>query len=195
MVGRAGEWTLTEAARLLGQPQHRLIYLCEKGVIEPDLQDAEGRGSSRRFSSRNLLEFAVALSLRDLAAPVSLVAAVIHVLRVFEQLVGKRIPGFRLPESLQEPRAPDLRIIVSDDQHLYFTLALGESAPKVFGGLGLRDLSVPVRSTAAIKRTLSSARPAAKSASLGDFGGPEGSKHARLEVSVSAVARDLRVDA
>ena len=34
------EWSLSEAARLLGQPQHKLIYLCEKGVIIPDLGDA-----------------------------------------------------------------------------------------------------------------------------------------------------------
>jgi hypothetical protein len=59
-------WTLTQTARLLGEPQHRLIYLCEKGVVVPDFQDAEGRGSSRRFSDRNLLEFAIALRLREL---------------------------------------------------------------------------------------------------------------------------------
>ncbi len=63
---RAGEWTLTEAARLLEVPQHRLIYLCEKEVVQPDLNDATGRGSSRRFSRRNILEFAVALRLRDI---------------------------------------------------------------------------------------------------------------------------------
>ena len=84
-VGNSGEWTLTEAARILGKPQHRLIYLCEKGVVQPDVQDAEGRGSSRRFSARNLLEFAVALRLRDLEIAASFVGAVIHVLRAFER--------------------------------------------------------------------------------------------------------------
>jgi hypothetical protein len=34
---RAGNWALTESARLLEEPQHRLIYLCEEGAIEPDL--------------------------------------------------------------------------------------------------------------------------------------------------------------
>jgi len=57
--------SLTEIARLLGEPQHRLIYLCEKGVVVPGHGDASGRGSSRRFSRRNLLEFAVALRLQN----------------------------------------------------------------------------------------------------------------------------------
>jgi hypothetical protein len=45
MEAKPDVWTLTQAARLLGEPQHRLIYLCEKGVVVPDFQDAEGRGS------------------------------------------------------------------------------------------------------------------------------------------------------
>jgi hypothetical protein len=65
MGKQSEQWTLTEAAGLLREPQHRLIYLCEKGVVRPDYEDAKGRGSSRRFSARNLLEFAVALRLRE----------------------------------------------------------------------------------------------------------------------------------
>ena len=48
MARGTGDRTLTEAARLLKEPQHRLIYLCEKGVVEPDVQDAaapRGTGS------------------------------------------------------------------------------------------------------------------------------------------------------
>src|SRR5438093_10425565 len=93
------EWTLTKAARSLEEPQHRLIYLCEKGVVQPDLQDAEGRGSSRRFSARNLLEFAVALRLRELEISATFVGAVIHVLRIFERSVRRQLPAFHLPES------------------------------------------------------------------------------------------------
>ena len=103
-------WTLTQAARLLGEPQHRLIYLCEKGAVVPDFHDAEGRGSSRRFSARNLLEFAIALRLRELEIGVALVGAVVHVLRAFEPRVGKEFRGFRLPDSLRVPGAPDLHL-------------------------------------------------------------------------------------
>src|SRR3972149_8946826 len=97
-----GEYTLSQTARLLKEPQHRLIYLCEKGVVRPDIQDAEGRGSSRRFSARNLLEFAVALRLRDLEIATSLVGAGIYVLRGFERSVRRQIADFPLPDSLRE---------------------------------------------------------------------------------------------
>ena len=90
------EWTLSESSRLLGEPQHRLIYLCEKGVIVPDYGDAKGRGSSRRFSARNLLEFVLALKLRKLTLPVDTVAAVIHVLRAFVTKLSSEINGFEL---------------------------------------------------------------------------------------------------
>ena len=106
MTNRPGNWTLTAAARLLEEPQHRLIYLCEKGVVEPDVEDAGGRGSSRRFSNRNLLEFAVALCLRDLELPATAIATVVHVLRAFEGAVAREIGGFRLPESLLAKGAP-----------------------------------------------------------------------------------------
>ena len=89
------EWTLTEAARSLGEPQHRLIYLCEKGVVQPDLEEAKGRGSSRRFSARNLLEFAVALHLRELELPASIIGAVTYTLRAFERKVQAQMPTFR----------------------------------------------------------------------------------------------------
>jgi len=125
MAHESGDWTLTEAARRLGEPQHRLIYLCEKGVVEPDLQDAEGRGSSRRFSNRNLLEFAVALRLRDLELPATLIAAVVHVMRAFEAAVGREIRGFQLPASLRAKAAPDLRVVIGDGRRLYFTLGAG----------------------------------------------------------------------
>jgi DNA-binding transcriptional MerR regulator len=72
------EWFLSETARLLGQSQHRLIHLCEKGVIVPDLGEAGGQGSSRRFSARNLLEFEVALKLRELTVPVSSIVAILY---------------------------------------------------------------------------------------------------------------------
>ena len=99
MMAKSG-LTLSEVARLLGQQQHRLIHLCEKGVVRPDLGEARGRGSSRKFSARNVLEFAVAVKLRDLSVPVVAIAAVVHVLRVFEKSIAKELVDFRLPDIL-----------------------------------------------------------------------------------------------
>jgi DNA-binding transcriptional MerR regulator len=128
------EWSLSEAARLLRQPQHRLIYLCEKGVIRPDLGEAKGRGSSRRFSARNLMEFAIALSLRELTVPVSSVAAIVYALRAFERKVAREIPAFSLPFGLRTSRAPDLRAILTDAGRLYFFLGVEGGKPKIYGG-------------------------------------------------------------
>jgi len=196
MAHEAGDWTLTEAARLLGEPQHRLIYLCEKGVVEPDVQDAEGRGSSRRFSSRNLLEFAVALRLRDLELPATLIGVVVHVLRAFEGAVGREIRGFHLPESLRAKDAPDLRVVIGDGRRLYFTLGAGGGLPKVYGGIDLDDLKEPNgagRSRAKL-RLVKPATPAGGGRGADEFGGPERSRHTRVEISVTRIAQDLPLD-
>lgn len=191
---RSGEWTLTEAARLLGEPQHRLIYLCEKGVVLPDLRNANGRGSSRRFSARNLLEFAVALRFRALEIPATVVGAVIYVLKAFEQRVAAEVPGFQLPASLREPRAPDLRVVIADGRRLYFTLRAGKAAAKVFGGLDLRALGSSRKSQRAIERELARSEAPHSSLAPEDFGGPEGSRHVRVEVSITRIAQDLRLE-
>jgi len=194
MARGSREWTLTEAARILGEPQHRLIYLCEKGVVQPEIQDAEGRGSSRRFSSRNLLEFAVALRLRDMEISASFVGAVIHVLRAFERSVKRRIAHFRLPESLREQRAPDLRVVIGDGARLYFTLAQPGSAPKVYGGFDLREMISSNKGFRSLERGLARGKAPVNGGDADGLGGPEGSRHARLEVSVTAIARDLQLE-
>jgi DNA-binding transcriptional MerR regulator len=193
IISMADEWSMTEAARLLGEPQHRLIYLCEKEVVRPEFQDAEGRGSSRRFSARNLLEFAVALRLRELEISASLVRAILHVLRAFEHSMQKEMRGFELPASLRDSSAPDLRAVIADGQRLFFTLRRGEGRPKVFGGVDLRE----VKSSGSLKgleRELGRSRPEASDGTSHVFGEPEGSKHARVEISVTGIARDLRLD-
>jgi DNA-binding transcriptional MerR regulator len=193
-------WTLSEAARILAEPQHRLIYLCEKGVVVPDFAIAKGRGSSRRFSARNLLEFAVVLKLRELTLPVDTVAAIIHVLRAFETKVADEIKGFDLIHSLQGKNAPDLRIIISDGRLLYFSLGVGAGDRKLFGGLDFHSLATKKIKPTTIRKEKIAANEFGKevihkSASpASEFGGPEGSKHARIEISVTRIAKDLPLD-
>lgn len=190
------EWTLSEAARILDEPQHRLIYLCEKGVIVPQFGNAKGRGSSRRFSARNLLEFALALELRELTLPVDTVAAIIHVLRAFEKKVAGEIEGFDLFGGLRKKNAPDLRIIISDGRRLYFSLGTTTAAPKVFGGLDFRGLATGKTKPGARRKEKITAHDLgsgvnAAATSPTEFGGPEGSKHARIEISVTGIAKNL----
>jgi DNA-binding transcriptional MerR regulator len=185
------EWSLSEAARLLGQPQHRLIYLCEKGVILPDLGDAEGRGSSRRFSARNLLEFALALSLRELTVPVASVAAIIYALRAFEKKVAREIPGFDLVSSLKAARAPSLRVILTDAGRLYFALGAEGGKPKIYGGL---DFPALIASTRRIRRSTPRAKGKAAPGLVEVGSAPEVEVKARIEVSVTRIARELTLE-
>lgn len=179
---RRAEWTLPEAARLLGEPQHRLIYLCEQEVVIPDFGDADGRGSSRRFSARNLLEFALALKLRELTIPVATAAGIVHVLRVFSKTISEQMAGFDLAEGLREKEAPELRIIISDGEQLYFTLGLKGQKPKLFGGIDFQKLATSGGRKGVSQRGLQA---------LEAFGGPEGSRYARVEVDVTRLAKDL----
>jgi len=131
-------WTLTEAAKLLDVPQHRLIHLCEQKVVVPDLRDARGRGSSREFSNRNLFDFAVALAMRGLELPVSYVRAVLGVLRTFESQAKTLLGDFVLPDSLLAPGAPRVSLVILDGQRLYFRLTSGAKRPTLFGGVDIR---------------------------------------------------------
>lgn len=191
------EWTLTDAARSLREPQHRLIYLCEKGVVQPDLEDAKGRGSSRRFSARNLLEFAVALRLRALELPASVIGAITYSLRAFERKMQEQMPAFGLPDSLRGAGAPDLRARISDGR-LYFLLGTDKTGLRVYGGLELRRLAAGKTSISDLRRALTplpSSRPPRRHVPNGEL--PEGSNggtHARVEISITRIAQELRLE-
>lgn len=184
-------FTLSEIARRLDVPQHRLIHLCEKGVVVPDVHGAAGRGSSRVFSSGNFLEFAVALRLRDMMLPVAAVGAVVHVLRAFEQRLREDLPHFALADSLREDRAPELRVIISDGQMIYFSLGAAAKQPKLFGGIPLDQLE---GETPAWDGQIDAVRFRGNGRNSAGGLGPENSHYGRLELSVTAIARALPID-
>jgi DNA-binding transcriptional MerR regulator len=184
-------WTLPQAARLLDEPQHRLIYLCEKSVVVPDFADARGRGSSRRFSLRNLLEFAVALHLRTLGLPAGSIAAILYTLRAFEKRVSAKIPRFQIVEALRGPDRIELRILIRDGDRLYFLLRQADQDAQLFGGVELgRIRSVSASALAGRLRACSKATPGDPAG----FAGPEGSHYVRLDINISQIARDLKLD-
>ena len=193
----ATEFTLSEIALLLREPQHRLIHLCEKGAVIPDVEDARGRGASRRFSRRNVFEFALALKLRQMMLPVAVAAAVVRVLRAFGRHVASNIGSFRLPDGLRGRDAPDLRVILSDGRFLYFSLGRAAAVPKLFGGVDIRTItSAGKGKIAPAIREISHSRAARRprASGPGDFGTPEGSKHTRVEVSVTRIVQGLPLD-
>ncbi len=190
-MGSSSPYTLSDLARRLETPQHRLIHLCEKGVIVPEVSDAAGRGSSRSFSPMNYLEFAVALRLRDTFVPVSELRGIIHVLREFSHQLERRLGGKSLLQELRKPNSPEIRIILSDGSRLFFSLGQTGTAARLFGGVAIDQLeSSDGTSTTATK----TATKPVKSRAPSSFGEPEGSEFTRLELSVNAVARSLQLD-
>lgn len=189
MSSSGGEWTMTGAARLLGQPQHRLIYLCEKGVVQPDLRSADGRGSSRGFSRRNLLEFSVALQLRELQIPAQLIGALLGALRELEARLAGDVPGFSIPDGLRLSTSPDLRLVIGGGR-LYYTLVAGKGEPRLFGGSLLSEIGTkPAAPLQELDRAAWRPEP---------IGPPYPSSHGgthrgytTLEVCISHLARNL----
>ena len=131
------EITLTETSKLLQVPQHRLIYLCEAKVIIPDRSDAKGRGSSRRFSERNLLEFSIALTLSEFHVPANISAKIIATVQMFTKEVEKLLPNFRFPFSLTDANAPQINLLVTNGTRLFFVLNFTDARPIVLGGVDL----------------------------------------------------------
>jgi len=190
-MGSDRSFTLSEVVRRLEVPQHRLIHLCEKGVVVPDVHGAAGRGSSRVFSSRNFLELAVALRLREMMLPVTTVGAVVHVLRAFEAQLQHDLPHFALANSLREAGAPELRVIISDGETIYFSLGATGKQPKLFGGIPLERLEGDAR---AWDGQIDAVRSRGNARNGANGLGPEHSQYGRLELSVTAIARALPID-
>lgn len=72
--------TLKEVAAQLDQPAHRIIHLCESGVVKPEV-GADGRGSVRRFSGDDVFCLHLALELQDAGIQVPLIKPLIRALR------------------------------------------------------------------------------------------------------------------
>ena len=113
--------TLKEIQIKLGMPQHVLIHLCEKGVIVPDFEQTQGRGKWRKFSKKNIFEFAIALELRKYEISVRTTGLIIQVLSTFEKAVQKKIYNFHLPHSLIEKKIP-LNLYILNGEDLLFEI-------------------------------------------------------------------------
>lgn len=134
--------TLKEVQLRLGVPQHVLIHLCEKGVIEPDFAETSGRGKHREFSRRNLFEFGVALAVRRLELPVATAAMLVRLLRNFSRAVAKTIPGFELPGALVG-NGTQLALHLYDGRQLVLQAMSGAVRRPLLVGANIGDGSSP----------------------------------------------------
>ena len=183
------EWTLTEIARSLNQPQHRLIYLCEKGVIIPDFSDAQGRGSSRRFSARNIFEISTALVLSEFHFPATITANFLYALRSFESNVKTGgIKDFSLPQSLMNAQSPEIIAMIINGSVLYFSMGFPGKLKTVFGGVDINDKKE--------NRTLSIAWSDERSEthkSENSVDNKLGSNVAQFEINLTKIAQNLNL--
>ena len=183
------EWTLSEIARLLRQPQHRLIYLCEKGVITPDFADAKGRGSSRRFSARNIFEISIALTLSEFHFPGSFSANILYLLRSFETSVRKFIGDFNLPYSLMTNNSPEIIGIVTNGSILNFAIGLSGQPKKVYGGIDISE-SIKDEQLKFEPVELQDSTPKTQQVNT-----PFGDQNlARFEINITKIAQSLELD-
>lgn len=182
------ELTLTEISRLLQQPQHRLIYLCEKEVIVPDGIDAKGRGSSRRFSSRNLFEFSVAFTLGEFHIPATVSKKILFTIRLFEKEIKKSIEDFQLPHSLTDSKASQISIVITKGSCLYFVLSIRGQSIKILGGI---DISEPTQdmNLSATEITLDKSENLLSMLEIL----PKNSIHAYFTLNLTQIAQDLQV--
>lgn len=184
------EWTLTEIARLLHQPQHRLIYLCEKGVIVPEFADAKGRGTSRRFSARNIFEFSTALVLSEFHFPAVMSVNFLYTVRSFEaQVKANGIDDFSLPESLTKTNSPEIIAIITKGSVLNFSLGFPGKPKTVFGGVDISEISGKSDLSIATLESQSEAKKSANSAHS-----TTRSNVARFEVNLTKIAQNLQLD-
>ena len=183
------EWTLTQISSLLNQPQYRLIYLCEKKVIIPDGKDAKGRGSSRRFSARNLFEFVVALKLGEFHLPTNLTSNVLRALRSFDRHLGKSYPMLKLPYSLRMPNSPEVKIMLINGSRLYFSIGTKGRKTTYIGNLDLLNYDKYAVSTNSVDDLSKSEFPIERTETL-----PKESDIALFELNLSQVAKNIPLD-
>jgi len=81
--------TLKQLADHFHRPAHRIIHLCESGVVHPTV-DARGRGTMRRFSRDDTFRILVALELQEAGVQVPLIKPL---MQAFDRLL--EIPAIR----------------------------------------------------------------------------------------------------
>ena len=123
--------------------------------------------------------------------PVAPIASVVHVLDAFEKVLAREMPGFSLPDSLAEPGAPELRVIITDGRTLFFSLYPKKGAPRLFGDIDLQTLEAEGAAVAGrVSRKLKPVQPG-KGAPEVLFGPESVSERGRIEISVTRLAKDI----
>ena len=118
MQGHKKTLSHTEIMKLASIPSRELIYLVEKGVVIPEV-DAQGRGSSRRYSEENLAEIRLAKHLRNRGTEVRTVAQILALVRGFIDELRRIGPKDWVPQSLADVPS-DIWLNLVDNSIVFF---------------------------------------------------------------------------
>lgn len=132
--------TMKEVESRLGIKQNILIYLCEKKVVVPDVEDPpKGRGHVRRFSEFNVFEFAIALEMKKYNIKVGYIAIIMRILRKFFQYAAKDV-GFKFENFRKDKTLPLLFLVIMDGEFIFFRIHT-KNEDKLVPGVNFTKLS------------------------------------------------------
>jgi hypothetical protein len=95
-MGEPLQKTLKEVAAFLKRPPHRIIHLCEVGLVRPTV-DAAGRGSERRFGREDVFRILLALKLQEAGVQAPRICPLMCALDHLTKLCGTNHPGWGSP--------------------------------------------------------------------------------------------------
>jgi len=117
-------FTMKEAEERLGVKQNILIYLCEKNVVIPDVDDPpKGRGHVRRFSAYNIFEFATALEIKEYNIKVAYIAIIMRILKRFFEGHSMKQIGLDYERFKKDRTLPLLFLTIGDGKYTFFRVA------------------------------------------------------------------------
>ncbi len=74
-------YTASAARRIVGVSQRRLDYWDEKGLVSPSIRKAQGKGTDRLYSFKDLVKLSVVKRLRNAGISLERIQSVIRILR------------------------------------------------------------------------------------------------------------------
>jgi len=91
-------YTKAEAAKLSDLTPRNIQYYTERNVVEPEVEPGQGKGSTRLYSRKNIIELRIIKSLIDYRMDFSTVKTILSFLQ--------QKSGFDVPETLEGINTP-----------------------------------------------------------------------------------------
>lgn len=84
MVKKERGYTRKEAASIVDQPARRIQFYTDSGLLTPEIANPTGRGTTRRYSRKNLLQLLVLKEMGKFGVPLPVCKVVMESLTLYE---------------------------------------------------------------------------------------------------------------